>query len=128
MKDIAGKRVLLFSYGSGMAASMFALQISPDFTSGSRLERLYKNISDIPARLKQRQKISPEEFVRTLKLREDTHHLSPYTPQGPIDNLFSGTYYLTSIDDMFRRKYNRIQLRTANNHNNTTVVNGTTPH
>lgn len=111
-----------------MAASMFALQLSPDFSAGSRLERLLKGISDVPTRLKQRQMISPEEFVRTLKLREDTHHLSPYTPQGPTDNLFPGTYYLSSIDDMFRRKYNRIPLRITENHNNSVVVNGSAPH
>ncbi|XP_074597512.1 hydroxymethylglutaryl-CoA synthase [Brevipalpus obovatus] len=110
LKDIAGKRILLFSYGSGMAASMFAFKISPDCSSGSRLDRLYKGICDVPALLKRRQKIRPEQFVETLKLREETHHLCPYTPKGSIDNLFPGTYYLTSIDELFRRKYDRVPL------------------
>jgi hydroxymethylglutaryl-CoA synthase len=42
-----------------------------------------------------------------LKLRE-TAHLSKgkgYIPQGDITNLRKGTYYLTKIDEKFRREY-----------------------
>nr|QFU80951.1 HGMS [Eotetranychus kankitus] len=110
LEEIAGKRILLFSYGSGMAASMFCLQISPDSTANSPLDKLYKGISEVPILLKQRTKITPQEFVETLKLREETHHLCPYTPKGPIDNLFPGTYYLDKIDNLFRREYKRVPV------------------
>jgi hydroxymethylglutaryl-CoA synthase len=28
-----------------------------------------------------------------------------YTPEGSIDDIFPGTYYLAKVDDMFRRFY-----------------------
>lgn len=39
-------------------------------------------------------------------LREKAHLQKNYTPQGSIDTIASGTYYLTNVDDMFRRSYN----------------------
>ena len=38
-------------------------------------------------------------------LREAAHLKNNFTPKGNADTLFSGTYYLTQVDDMFRRKY-----------------------
>lgn len=38
-------------------------------------------------------------------LREKAHLQKSYTPSGSADTLFPGTYYLTGIDDMFRRTY-----------------------
>jgi hydroxymethylglutaryl-CoA synthase len=38
-------------------------------------------------------------------LREKAHLQKSYTPQGETDHLFPGTYYLTGIDDLFRRTY-----------------------
>jgi len=32
---------------------------------------------------------------------------APYIPTGPIDCLFPGTWYLTEIDEMHRRKYDK---------------------
>lgn len=38
-------------------------------------------------------------------LRERAHLQKSYTPIGNTETIFPGTYYLTGIDDMFRRKY-----------------------
>jgi hydroxymethylglutaryl-CoA synthase len=38
-------------------------------------------------------------------LRERAHLKKDYSPEGVIDTLFPGTYYLTKIDEMFRRTY-----------------------
>jgi hydroxymethylglutaryl-CoA synthase len=43
--------------------------------------------------------------VQVCVLREKAHQKKNFTPEGSIDNLASGTYYLTEVDDMFRRKY-----------------------
>lgn len=75
MSDVAGKRVVLFSYGSGLAASMFSLSVSDDRSPGSALEKLMSNMSKIPERLESRQKREPSVFADMMKLREDTHHL-----------------------------------------------------
>jgi hydroxymethylglutaryl-CoA synthase len=38
-------------------------------------------------------------------LREHAHLKKNFKPTGNPGTLFPGTYYLTEIDDMFRRKY-----------------------
>jgi hydroxymethylglutaryl-CoA synthase len=38
-------------------------------------------------------------------MREKAHLKNNYTPQGSAQTLVKGTYYLTGVDDMFRRKY-----------------------
>lgn len=35
------------------------------------------------------------------------HFPAKYTPQGSIEDLFPGTWYLTYVDEMQRRQYNR---------------------
>jgi hydroxymethylglutaryl-CoA synthase len=44
-------------------------------------------------------------MVQVCVLREKAHQKKNFTPEGSIDSLASGTYYLTEVDDMFRRKY-----------------------
>ena len=38
-------------------------------------------------------------------LREKAHLQKNYTPKGSEETIVKGTYYLTEVDDMFRRKY-----------------------
>lgn len=38
-------------------------------------------------------------------LREEAHLQKGYQPKGNVESLVAGTYYLTEVDDMFRRKY-----------------------
>ena len=38
-------------------------------------------------------------------LREEAHLQKDFKPAGSIENIFPGTYYLTEVDSMFRRKY-----------------------
>lgn len=38
-------------------------------------------------------------------LREKAHLQKSYEPKGSPDTIAKGTYYLTAIDDMFKRKY-----------------------
>ncbi|GAB6031624.1 Hydroxymethylglutaryl-CoA synthase, cytoplasmic [Chamberlinius hualienensis] len=104
--ELAGKRIGLFSYGSGLASSMYSVSISEDFSPESPLSRLLSGISDVEQRLESRIKISPKEFQDTLKHREEIHSKAPYKPQADITDLFSGTWYLEDVDEMHRRKYN----------------------
>ncbi|GAB1607200.1 hydroxymethylglutaryl-CoA synthase 1-like [Argonauta hians] len=103
LDQLPGQRIVLFSYGSGLASSMFSLRISPP---SAALQRLHSALRRIKGRLRRRRRVSPVEFERTLKLREDTHHLAPYTPVGSVsDDLFPGTWYLDGVDDRHRRSY-----------------------
>ena len=38
-------------------------------------------------------------------LREKAHLQKEYKPKGSDETIVRGTYYLTEIDSMFRRKY-----------------------
>ncbi|RWS12360.1 hydroxymethylglutaryl-CoA synthase: cytoplasmic-like isoform X2, partial [Dinothrombium tinctorium] len=114
LNKLEGKRALLFSYGSGMAASMYTIKITNDSSPGSPLDRLYQGIKDVHTHISQRVKVPPKEFVDILKLREGSLHAAPYTPKGTVDNMFPGTYYLTSVDKMYRREYERVPKKVAN--------------
>ena len=76
---MSGKQIVLFSYGSGLASSMFMLRASQDASPGSSLDRLVTSLGDLHTRLDSRLKTSPAEFEKTMKLREETHHLGIMT-------------------------------------------------
>ncbi|XP_033637166.1 hydroxymethylglutaryl-CoA synthase 1-like [Asterias rubens] len=105
LAELPGKRIGLFSYGSGLAASLFSLQVKGDTAPGSPLWKLRSSLDDLKFRLDSRRCVEPSVFAETMKLREDTHHLAKYTPVGSIADLFPGTWYLTYVDEMHRRKY-----------------------
>lgn len=102
-QDLVGKRAALFSYGSGLASSFFSIRVQDPNGAVTRLHNHLR--PDVLARLKARTKVSPEEFAKTMKLREDTHHLAPYDPVGLVESLFPSTWYLSSVDDKHRRQY-----------------------
>lgn len=114
VESIRCKRVVMFSYGSGLASAMFSLHFTGDLSADSPLEGLVSSLSDLQSRLDSRQKVSPLDFDKCMKLREETHHLAPYKPVSTPDHLFPGTWYLTEIDSMHRRKYQRKPVNLAN--------------
>jgi hydroxymethylglutaryl-CoA synthase len=73
--DIRGKKIMLFSYGSGCAASMFIINVKHSFD--------YQNVirkSQFKKRLEERVKITPEEFDRWMLQRELSYGKYPYQP------------------------------------------------
>ncbi|XP_005112064.1 hydroxymethylglutaryl-CoA synthase 1 [Aplysia californica] len=107
LDSIAGKRVVLFSYGSGLASTMFSMQFSDNKAPSGALDKLVSSLADLKQRLDSRQCVPPQDFDSNMKLREQTHHLAPYTPVGSLSVLFPGTWYLSEVDSMHRRKYER---------------------
>ncbi|XP_054162051.1 hydroxymethylglutaryl-CoA synthase 1-like [Oppia nitens] len=108
LDSLKNKKLLLFSYGSGLAASMFSARISSDTSPNSALAKMLKVVSDIPDRLKSRHRVSAKVFEEALNLREKTHNSAPYQPIGQTDNLSTGTFFLTSVSDKYHRTYKRI--------------------
>ncbi|XP_072272769.1 hydroxymethylglutaryl-CoA synthase, cytoplasmic [Pyxicephalus adspersus] len=106
-QELAGQRIGVFSYGSGFAATLYSIKVTQDATPGSSLDKLTSSLSDLKERLDSRRNISPSLFADNMKLREDTHHLANYIPQGSVDDLFAGTWYLTRVDEKHRRFYAR---------------------
>ncbi|CAK7566353.1 MAG: 3-hydroxy-3-methylglutaryl coenzyme A synthase [Sporothrix epigloea] len=96
--SLQGKRIGLFSYGSGLAASFCSLRVV-----GST-EQIHKTL-DIPARLEARRAVPPATYDALCDLRKKAHLQKGYTPEGEVSTIASGVYYLEHIDDMFQRKY-----------------------
>lgn len=97
-EKLQGKRIGMFSYGSGLAASLFSVKVVGDISHITK-------VLDLDNKLKDRYKKSPEEYLAAIELREKIHLQKDYVPKGSVDHLRKGTYYLTKIDDKFRRDY-----------------------
>uniref|UniRef100_A0A2K6GTC3 Hydroxymethylglutaryl-CoA synthase n=1 Tax=Propithecus coquereli TaxID=379532 RepID=A0A2K6GTC3_PROCO len=106
-QDLAGSRIGAFSYGSGLAASLFSFRVSQDASPGSPLEKLVSSTSDLPKRLDSRKRMSPEEFTEIMNEREHFYPKVNFSPPGDINSLFPGTWYLEQVDQLHRRKYAR---------------------
>uniref|UniRef100_A0A914VMD5 Hydroxymethylglutaryl-CoA synthase n=1 Tax=Plectus sambesii TaxID=2011161 RepID=A0A914VMD5_9BILA len=122
--ELVGRRLLLFSYGSGSAAAIFSLSVSTD---ASRLQGLLQSAKEAAYRLDHRVKASPKQFARALEMREQLLGKAPYQPHALCmdDNdgegmmhfpLFPDTFYLTQIDEKFRRRYERSTNVQQNGH------------
>ncbi|OLN85090.1 Hydroxymethylglutaryl-CoA synthase 2 [Colletotrichum chlorophyti] len=96
--SLHGKRLGVFSYGSGLAASFFSFRVNGD------VSEIAKTL-DIPARLDARNKLSPETFEAFCELRHKAHLQKNFTPAGDVSTITPGTYYLENVDDMFKRTY-----------------------
>lgn len=100
-ESLLGKRITMFSYGSGMAASMFSFKVVKPV-------EFIKSANKISQRLSKRKFVDPPDFVKTLELREKRVTGSAYVPEGDLGDLFPGTYYLEKVDEKYRRYYKRL--------------------
>ncbi|KAI9926549.1 hypothetical protein ASPWEDRAFT_119347 [Aspergillus wentii DTO 134E9] len=97
-KDLMGKNVGMFSYGSGLASTLFSLQVVGDTTQ-------MQSALNFNERLDKRIVASPTEYEKAMWLREKIHLQNNYTLYGDISHLLPGTYYLTKIDQDYQRHY-----------------------
>lgn len=100
--ELEGKRSLMFSYGSGLAATQF----SAKFADEAGVKKIAET-TDVKSRLEARTKVTPEEFTSILAEREASYTLFDYTPSQPVSDVLPGTYYLTGVDSLERRSYAR---------------------
>lgn len=101
--SLAGKRVILFSYGSGSSATMFSLQLREGQHPFS-LSNI-ANVMDVARKLKSRHEFPPDKFVETMHLMEHRYGAKDFVTSKDISLLSPGTYYLTEVDSMYRRFY-----------------------
>ncbi|XP_028171447.1 hydroxymethylglutaryl-CoA synthase 1 [Ostrinia nubilalis] len=105
--QLVGKKFALFSYGSGLASTMYSINICNDMSAGSKLATLISSLHDTVSMLDKRECVDPQIFTDIMDVRTKNYHTAPYQPSGSIDILFPGTYYLVDIDDQRRRTYER---------------------
>ncbi|XP_051114740.1 hydroxymethylglutaryl-CoA synthase-like [Andrographis paniculata] len=101
--DLSGKRVVLFSYGSGLTATMFSLRL----TQGQHPFSL-SNIASamkITEKLNSRHEFPPEKFVETMKTMEHRYGSKDFVTSKDCSLLAPGVYYLTEVDSKYRRFY-----------------------
>ena len=97
-EKLQGQRALLFSYGSGLASSMFSMKFDGNLSKIIEVEPM--------KRLDKRVKISPSEYNFTMLHRRLNHTMKPFTPKVP-STMRKGTWYLSNIDRLGRRSYAR---------------------
>ena len=74
--DLAGKKVLMFSYGSGCASSMFFVHVNPGYKTHSLVIN-----SQFQERLDSRVQISAQEYDNWMSHRESLFGKCDYEPQ-----------------------------------------------
>ncbi|OMO85972.1 Hydroxymethylglutaryl-CoA synthase, eukaryotic [Corchorus capsularis] len=103
--SLAGKRVVMFSYGSGLTATIFSLKLQ-DGQHPFNLSNIVK-VMNVSEKLKLRYEFPPEKFVDRMKLMEHRYGAKDFVTSKDRSLLFPGTYYLTEVDSMYRRFYAR---------------------
>lgn len=99
-KDV-GKRIGMFSYGSGLASTMFSLIVASDPRGVSQSREEIQRLLD------ERHRISAEQFLAVLDRRERLFGAADWAPESCPKLLRPGTYRLERVDTTFRRLYTR---------------------
>lgn len=94
--DCANKRLLLFSYGSGSAATMFSLVADSNVNS-------VVDSASIRRAFESRIKIDPKEFSEALERRQKIG--ASCRPVASPEIMAPGTFYLEQVDELHRRFY-----------------------
>lgn len=102
--SIIGDRAFMFSYGSGLAATLFSLKVA-----GSLEEQ--RKANDLLARLDSRIEASAKDYTTAMELREQEWSRPDAVPSShPTERLQPGQYYLSKVDALHRRYYERVPL------------------
>ena len=95
---LLNKRILLFSYGSGLASTMLSIRVA------GPLDHIVR-ATNIMARLEARTAVPVDAYLQTMARREAQYNRAGYVPKASSDRLAPGTYYLTDVNDKYHRSY-----------------------
>uniref|UniRef100_A0A7C9DCJ0 Hydroxymethylglutaryl-CoA synthase n=1 Tax=Opuntia streptacantha TaxID=393608 RepID=A0A7C9DCJ0_OPUST len=118
--SLAGNRVIMFSYGSGLTATMFSLRLNEGQHPFS-LSNIAA-VMNVAGKLESRHEFPPEKFVEILKLMEHRYGAKDFKTNKDTSLLAPGTYYLTEVDSLYRRFYAKKPASTAPK--NSSLANG----
>eukprot|EP00485_Elphidium_margaritaceum_P001294 CAMPEP_0202699642 /NCGR_PEP_ID=MMETSP1385-20130828/12860_1 /ASSEMBLY_ACC=CAM_ASM_000861 /TAXON_ID=933848 /ORGANISM="Elphidium margaritaceum" /LENGTH=543 /DNA_ID=CAMNT_0049356627 /DNA_START=155 /DNA_END=1786 /DNA_ORIENTATION=- len=109
--QLAGKRIAIFSYGSGTVASLYTLKVNPTSHSLRLLNQICTH-NDIEGMLKQRTKVDPKRFTKILSKRDALHVIekieNEVVPSSSVrKSLANDAFYLTKIDAAKQRYYQK---------------------
>jgi len=97
-----GKRVGLFSFGSGLAATLFMLKTQDK----EKVRKLKNSVPDFASSLAKRQRLSAEKIDKMVQA-SGLVKIHPYELTGSVDELKAGTWYIKEVDCFYRRTYER---------------------
>lgn len=96
--ELQNKRIGMFSYGSGLAATLMSARVVGDISNiTSKL--------NVKERLAAREQKTPAEYEAAIALREKAHMQKDFKPEGTIEYIPKGSFYLVNVDDKYRRFY-----------------------
>jgi hydroxymethylglutaryl-CoA synthase len=98
--ELIGKRIVLFSYGSGLSSTMFSFRVVDNIENIARKNNINHYLSN-------RIFVHPEQFNNALSLRETRYLSNGYEPSDTLDNLFPGSYFLERVDENYKRYYKK---------------------
>lgn len=99
-KDLANKRMFLYSYGSGAAASLFSIRLSPDFNRD-----LVLNTQHLRNMIEHRTKVDISKFEAMNHKRESIYTIKGFKNSLIEEYLWEKSYYLGEVDKLGRRGY-----------------------
>ncbi|KAK1356640.1 Hydroxymethylglutaryl-CoA synthase [Heracleum sosnowskyi] len=116
------KRVIMFSYGSGLSSTMFSFRLREGQHPFS-LSNI-ANIMNVDEKLKSRNELPPEKFVEIMQLMEHRYGAKDFVTSKDCSLLSPGTYYLTEVDSMYRRFYAKKESERTMSTENGKLANG----
>jgi len=90
IENLLNKRILAFSYGSGLCSSMFHLKIVDDQKRVCDFQRK----ANYNHRLQDRHEIAPDAFNQILADKESYNEREAMKPKHSTINLYPGTFYV----------------------------------
>ncbi|KAI6213475.1 hypothetical protein M3Y94_00155000 [Aphelenchoides besseyi] len=113
LENVHDKRLLLFSYGSGVASSMFSMHFDVQGGRGDQLLKMRKIAVEARDRLDERIVVTPEEYTEAIQRREVQLHDGKYKPEKREVELFPHSWYLKEITDELQRVYEQHSFKSA---------------
>lgn len=101
---LIGARIILFSFGSGLASSMYSLRVT------GPLNRIFKGLQ-LREQLDNRLIVPPTVYAATLRRREKDYCRFDYEPCSDTQTLAPGTYYLKRVGVQGDRIYDVVPFR-----------------
>lgn len=103
--ELRGKRITMFSYGSGLAASMFSFMVTNDEKLKGKLEKIIQNAFNDKVGLSKRVQKAPEFFEKIMEQNTKTYSLRSYEPESSLEDVQMNAFYLIEKDSKGRKSY-----------------------
>ena len=76
-EKLPGKRIMLFSYGSGLASTQFSIKVAGDVTK-------IRDVTKVAERLAARTQVTAQAYTAMMDTRQQNHAKNNFTPTYPV--------------------------------------------